>query len=90
MTTDRIRQMVRAILLNDWDPIGVAGIREAADEYDGYVADIAQTVEAGSAVSALSKPLMMIETERMGLSGNKNRAQSVAAKLKSIARESPA
>ena len=90
MTTDRIRQMVRAILLNDWDPIGVAGIREAADEYDGYVADIAQTVEAGSAVSALSKHLMMIEVERMGLSGNKNRAQSVAAKLKSIARESPA
>ena len=90
MTTDRIRQMVRAILLNDWDPIGVAGIRESADEYDGYVADIAQMVEAGSAVSALCKHLMMIEVERIGLSGNKNRAQSVAAKLKSIARESPA
>ena len=90
MTTDSIARSVRTILLSDWDPIGIAGIPQAADEYDGYVADIAQMVEAGSAVSTLAKHLMMIEVERMGLSGNANRAQSVAAKLKSIARDSPA
>jgi hypothetical protein len=26
MTTDHLKQTVRAILLNDWDPIGIAGV----------------------------------------------------------------
>lgn len=30
------RARVREILLRDWDPIGVSGIPEAADEYDTY------------------------------------------------------
>ena len=30
------RALVREILLRDWDPIGVSGIPEAADEYDTY------------------------------------------------------
>ena len=30
------RARVREILMRDWDPIGVAGFGEAADEYDTY------------------------------------------------------
>jgi hypothetical protein len=34
------RARVREVLMRDWDPIGVAGIAEAADEYDGYVGTV--------------------------------------------------
>ena len=40
---DRARRYhdgIRRILLNDWDPIGVADIAEAQDEYDSYVGKI--------------------------------------------------
>jgi len=30
---------VREVLMREWDPIGVAGIAEASDEYDAYVAE---------------------------------------------------
>jgi hypothetical protein len=87
MTTDRVTHKVRAILLNDWDPIGIAGVPQAADEYDRYVGQLAQMVEAGSSISDLSEHLVRIEVDDMGLRGNHDRARSVAAKLKSIARE---
>ena len=32
---------VRYLLISEWDPIGVQGIAEAADEYDSYVASSA-------------------------------------------------
>ena len=87
MTTDRVSKKVREILLNDWDPIGIAGIRQAADEYDRYVAPIARMVVAGNSILDLSKYLIGIEVETMGLNGNHDRARSVAVKLRSIARE---
>ena len=31
---------VREILMREWDPIGVADIPEAADEYDSYVGEV--------------------------------------------------
>jgi hypothetical protein len=90
MTTDRLRQMVQAILVHDWDPIGVAGVPQAADEYDRYVAPVAQMVVAGSSILDLSRHLIRIEVENMGLRGDQDRALSVAAKLRSVAREAPA
>ncbi|WP_272939013.1 hypothetical protein [Sinorhizobium meliloti] len=34
--TDKIRALVRDVLLRDWDPIGISDIPEAKDEYDAY------------------------------------------------------
>lgn len=31
------RQRVRDVLMDHWDPVGVKGISECVDEYDGYV-----------------------------------------------------
>lgn len=86
MPIDRIEKTVRIILLNDWDPIGVAGIPQAADEYDRYAAPIARMINARSSISELAEHLVRIEVDMMGLSGDHDRARSVAAKLKSIAR----
>lgn len=84
MTTDRVTHKVRAILLNDWDPIGIAGVPQAADEYDRYAGHLAQMVVAGSSILELSEHLVRIEVDDMGLRGNHDRARSVAAKLRSI------
>ena len=32
------RARVRELFMAEWDPIGVKGVEEAADEYDNYVA----------------------------------------------------
>jgi hypothetical protein len=39
-----IRRQIRRVLMEHWDPIGVAGIPEAADEYDGYIGDFYEMI----------------------------------------------
>jgi hypothetical protein len=45
------RDRVREILMRDWDPIGGAGMPEAADEYDVY-ADRAYVMLMGERATA--------------------------------------
>ena len=63
---NRIR--VRAILLNDWDPIGVKGCEGAEDEYDNY-ADRAYVMlmDERADAAAIASYLLNVATERMGL-----------------------
>jgi hypothetical protein len=63
------RARVREILMRDWDPIGVAGITEAADEYDTY-ADKAYVMlmDEHAGVEAIATYLLGIATGHMGLS----------------------
>jgi len=77
---------VREILLQSWDPIGIAGVAAARDEYDQYVKPITTMITTGTSVEELSKYLAEIETDRMGLKTDHRRAQSVAMKLREIAR----
>ena len=86
MSIDRIEKRVRAVLLNDCDPIGVAGIPQAADEYDTYAAPIARMIVAGNSISELANHLVEIEVDAMGLKGDQDRARIVATKLLSLAR----
>lgn len=34
------QRLIREILTKEWDPIGVAGIPEAQDEYNAYVSEV--------------------------------------------------
>jgi hypothetical protein len=63
------RARVREILMRHWDPIGVAGITEAADEYDDY-ANIAYVMlmDERAPAEAISAYLFEIATKHMGLS----------------------
>jgi len=63
-----IRHAIRQILMQKWDPIGVKDVPEAADEYDMYIDDIYCLLKRGASDEELSKHLVKIETERMGLS----------------------
>ena len=63
----RAMSRIREILLRDWDPIGVASIPEAQDEYDSYVGQVYQLLVAGPSAETVANHLVRIETERMGL-----------------------
>ena len=77
---------VRAILLQSWDPLGIAGVAAAGDEYDQYVKPITAMITTRTSADELSNYLVEIETDRMGLKSDYRRAQSVAIKLREIAR----
>src|SRR4051812_9488070 len=63
------RARVRALLMREWDPIGVAGVAEAADEYDAYVnAAYVMLMDHDADAEAIAAYLMDIATRHMGLS----------------------
>ena len=75
------QQMVREILLREWDPIGVAEIREAQDEYDAYVADVYRLLSRRVSVRDMFEHLWWLETEHMGLVGDRQRTTKIAERL---------
>jgi len=65
----RNRARVRDILMNKWDPIGVAGIPEASDEYDNYVGKVyVMLMDEQASAAAITDYLYYIATDYMGLS----------------------
>jgi len=53
--------------MNEWDPIAVKEIPEAADEYDLYLGDIYALVVGNAGLSKIAEYLRWVEVERMGL-----------------------
>ena len=72
---------IQRILLRDWDPIGIQDIPEAQDEYDSYISSIYKLIQAKKSESELFECLWWIETENMGLSGNRKHTRTIANKL---------
>lgn len=64
-TSREIRGKIRGILMAQWDPIGVEGIPEAADEYDSYIGGVYELLEAEAPASAISGHLRRIEVDLM-------------------------
>jgi hypothetical protein len=44
---------LRAVVMEKWDPIGVSGFPEAADEYDAYLGQIARRLREGVSAEVL-------------------------------------
>jgi len=66
----------------DWDPIGVHGIPEAADEYDSYTMPIYSILRNRSAEALLDYLRWM--TEHMGLPASRDSLRPIAMKLLQI------
>ncbi len=79
-----LNDRVRAVLLKDWDPIGIADVPQAQDEYDAYVPQVARLVAGGRSTVELSEYLLHLETDVLGLLGDRERARAVAGKLAEI------
>ena len=77
----RYHESIRAILLKDWDPIGVADIPEARDEYDSYVGQLYLMLIRHEPRHTLVDHLWRVETEHMGLAGNRRHTEAIADSL---------
>src|SRR5438552_13299818 len=71
-------EAIRHRLLHDWDPIGVAHVPQAQDEYDSYVSQIYGMLIRREPRHKLVDFLWWVETENMGLYGNRQRTERVA------------
>ena len=53
-----LQDAIRQVLLHDWDPIGVADVPEAQDEYDSYISQIyGMLIRQGVSPALVRKPL---------------------------------
>jgi len=74
---------LRRVLMESWDPIGVADVPEAADECDSYVLVLGGKLKGGASVDEVAAYLAFVRTEVIGLSPN--RAVDRAAAERAVA-----
>lgn len=79
-----VHEKIAKILLKDWDPIGIQNIAEAYDEYDSYVPIIYKLLISKKDSDEIFEYLWWIETEQMGLCGNRELTKNIAKKLQEI------
>lgn len=70
-----IKGFIRYSMLNIWDPIGIKDVPEAEDEYDGYVDGIFLILKSMCSREQLLDYLWSLETESMGLTGDREGAE---------------
>ena len=76
---------IKQALLNEWDPIGVKEIPGADDEYTGFVPGICKMLLQTKTKEEIFDYLWRIETEHMGLTGNREVTLAFADRLLSLA-----
>ena len=82
--TDTKLRMVEVILHWAWDPIGIPGTGEAADEYNSYAPSVLALLERASPVDEIAAYLGTVEGERMGLEPHRDRNEDVAVLLRQL------
>jgi hypothetical protein len=76
---------LRAILMAEWDPIGVRGVPEAADEYDSYLGQLGSRLRADAPADDIAAFLTEVEEVHMGLGLSptaRSRNEALAGRLK--------
>jgi hypothetical protein len=64
-----VHRQIDAVLLHDWDPIGIAAVPQAQDEYRGYVRGVYDGAVGTCSARAVAEHLVKMERGHMGLSG---------------------
>jgi hypothetical protein len=73
------RARVRELLMREWDPIGVSGIPQAADEYDNYIDEVyMMLMERRASCETMAAYLFDIATNYMGISAHAELAERSA------------
>jgi hypothetical protein len=75
---------IKALLLHEWDPIGVSDCEGAEDEYDRYAVQVHEMLGEGADAAAIARYLNWVVTSCMSLRGNPNRDHIIAAKAVAI------
>ncbi|WP_133646389.1 hypothetical protein [Paraburkholderia flava] len=71
-------QRVDEVLHYLWDPIGIAGIPEARDEYHGYLPKVFALLKEGADAVTIAAYLETVAVARMGFDGNDAHARKIA------------
>ena len=79
--TEATQDSIRKVLMVDWDPIGVGGIPEAADEYDSYIGRFYRILRDRRHIDELVDCLERIEREEICISTTDQVRRRVAEKL---------
>ncbi|MHB9879911.1 hypothetical protein ACSMXM_09630 [Pacificimonas sp. ICDLI1SI03] len=77
-------RMVEVVLRWAWDPIGVRGIGEAADEYDSYALPVLGILERSAPDEQVANFLTSVETERMGIEPDTSKNADLAVMLREL------
>jgi hypothetical protein len=77
----RYHDAIHAILLHEWDPIGVGDSPEAHDEYDSYIPTVYSILIHHLDRGQLFDYLWQVETQHMGLRGSRQRTNSIVDRL---------
>jgi hypothetical protein len=80
MIQDDRTRTIRAILFEDWDPVGFGSLLPAG-EYDHYVPGIAQLLESHCTAEQLEAHLIELEKKYFGERQAGEKAQRAAQKL---------
>ena len=77
-------EAIKALLLHEWDPIGVFDIAEAKDEYDAYAFQVYKMVREDADATAIARYLNWVVTSRMLLPSNLDQDRAIATKAVAI------
>ncbi|MDQ2687293.1 MAG: hypothetical protein M3Y28_05445 [Armatimonadota bacterium] len=86
--TDTIKEdachFISLVLLVDWDPIGIFGVRRAEDEYDSYVEGVFELLSAGAADKHIAAHLLALQSQHMGVGAHCSNLRQVTQKLRRL------
>ena len=83
----KLLEVVRKLLWEDWDPIGVNEYSEASDEYDGYAPAVADLIQSCADEQTIFDQLWSLETGYIGLEGDVENTRRFAAKLHTLGQQ---
>ena len=75
---------IRAVFMNDWDPIGVRDIPECTDEYDSYVVPLYSILRQRRSETALLNFLQGAYRDMMGITVPSEESREIATKFLEI------
>jgi hypothetical protein len=84
MSDDTSLRMIQIALRWAWDPIGVRGIDEAADEYDMYAPRLLEMLKVDAPVGHIANYLTGVVRDRMELPAQPERDADVASMLQQM------
>ncbi|MES2792393.1 MAG: hypothetical protein V4719_22440 [Planctomycetota bacterium] len=74
-------EIVRSIVHKDWNPIGVADLTGEFGEYDSYIPGLCELLRRNASESELFDYLWTVETQSIGLIGDRQATESFAKRL---------
>ncbi len=82
--SESLDELVWHAVHREWDPIGIGPTAEELGEYDYYVPALCQLLREGASEDVLLSTLWRIETEYMGLKGDRSATEQFARRLSAL------